>query len=109
MYKNTVQNIAQIETEEVPNIFTSEIEEALSQIKSRKAPGEEQIVVEMIRAEGKIALRKIQELFKAVLRTETVPKEWKKCHRHTEIKEGRQERPCQLQTYQPTLTYPQFS
>ena len=28
---------------------------------------------------------------------------------HTDIKEGRQERPCQLQTYQPTLTYLQIT
>ena len=46
-------------------------------MKSSKAAGEDQIVVEMIRAGGEIALRKIQELFNAVLRTETVPKEWK--------------------------------
>ena len=37
----------------------------------------DQIVAETIRAGGEIALRKIQELFNAVLRTETVPKEWK--------------------------------
>ena len=103
-----MQNIAKVETEEVPSILTSEVERALSQMKSSKAPGEDQIVAEMIRAGGEIALRKIQELFNAVLRTETVPKEWKKCHHHTDIKEGRQERPCQLQTYQPTLTYLQI-
>ena len=45
-------------------------------MKSSKAP-EDQIVVELIRAGGKIAQRKIHELFNAVLRTETVPKEWK--------------------------------
>ena len=42
---------------------------------SSKAPGEDQMVVEMIRARGKIALKKIQELFNAALGTETVPKE----------------------------------
>ena len=30
----------------------------------------------MIRAGGEIALKKIRELLNAVLRTETVPKEW---------------------------------
>ena len=77
LYEDTVQNIAKVETEEVPSILTSEVERALSQMKSSKAPGEDQIVAEMIRAGGEIALRKIQELFNAVLRTETVPKEWK--------------------------------
>ena len=77
LYEDTVQNIAKVETEEVPSILTSEVERALSQMKSSKAPGEDQIVAEMIKAGGKIALGKIQELFNAVLRTETVPKEWK--------------------------------
>ena len=64
-----------METEEVPSILTSEEERVLSQMKSSKAPGEDHIAAEMIRAGGEIALRKIQELFNAVLRTKTVPKE----------------------------------
>ena len=72
-----MQNIARVETEEVPSIRTSEVERALSQMKSSKAAGEDQIVAEMIRAGGELALTMIQELFNAVLRTETVPKEWK--------------------------------
>ena len=47
-----MQNIAKMETEKVPLILTSEIERALSQIKSSKAPGEDQLVVDMITAEG---------------------------------------------------------
>ena len=77
LYEDTVQNIAKVETEEVPSILTSEVERALSQMKSSKAPGEDQIVAEMIKAGGEIALRKIQELFNAVLRTETVPRSGK--------------------------------
>ena len=98
-----------METEGVPSIFTSEVQRALSQMKSSKAPGEDQIVVEMIRARGEIALRKIQRLFNAVLRTETVPKEWKNAIITLILKKGRQERPCQLQTYLPTLTYLQIT
>ena len=72
-----MQTIAKVGTEEVPSILTSEFEKALSQMNSSKAPGEDQIVAETIRAGSEIALRKIQELFNAVLRTETVPKERK--------------------------------
>ena len=74
LYDDTLQNIAEMETEEVPPTLTSEAERALSQMESSKAPTD-QIVVEMIRAGGEIALRKIKELFNAVLGTETVPKE----------------------------------
>ena len=72
-----MQNIAKIQTEEVPSILPSKVETALRQMKSIKAPREDQIVAEMIRAGGEIALSKIQELSNGVLRTETVPKEWK--------------------------------
>ena len=75
MCEDTVQNIAKMETEEVPLIFTSKVERALSQMKDSKAPGEHHIVVEMIKAWGEITLRKIQEPSNVVLRTETVHKE----------------------------------
>ena len=76
LYEDTVQNIAKVETEEVSAILTSKVERALSQMKRSKAPGEDRIVAEMIRAGGEIALRKIQDLFNTVLRTETLPNEW---------------------------------
>ena len=59
--EDTVQDIAEMETEEEPSILSSEVERALHQIKSSKAPGEEQIVEEMLRAGGEIGLGKIQE------------------------------------------------
>ena len=70
-----MQNIAKVETEEVPSILTSKVERALSQMKSSEAPGEDQIIVEMIRPGGEISLRKSQELFNTALRTETVSNE----------------------------------
>ena len=74
LYVDKVQSIAKMETEEVLSILASEVERVLSRLKSSKAAGD-QILVEMIRAGIEIALRKIQEIFNSVLRTETVPKE----------------------------------
>ena len=77
LYQDIVQNITKTKAEEVPPILACiELERALSQISS-KAPGKDQVVVEMIRSGEKISLKKIQGLFNAVLVTETVPKEWK--------------------------------
>ena len=49
--EDTVQNITEVKTEEVPLILTSEVERALSQMKSSKAPREDHIAAEMIKAE----------------------------------------------------------
>ena len=71
-----------LKTEDVPSIITSAVERALNRMESCKAPGEDQIVVGMIRAGDVIALRKIQELSNAVLRTEAVSKECKMLSSH---------------------------
>ena len=76
LYDDTVLNIVKMEAEEVSSILTSEVQRVQSQMKSSKAPGEDQIVVKMIRPGGEIVLSKIQKLFNnAALRTDTVPKE----------------------------------
>jgi len=65
------------EAEEVPPILNSEIEHAMQKMKKGKAPGEDQVVIEMLKAGGEIVKEKTRELFNIVIRREQGPKEWK--------------------------------
>ena len=77
LYKEAVQNIIRSNAEEVPPVLDSEIEKAMKEMKNNKAPGEDQIVVEMLKAGGEVVQNKINELFNEVLRLEKVPSKWK--------------------------------
>jgi hypothetical protein len=77
LYNDTVNSTLPTEAEEVPPILDCEIEHALKSMKNGKAPGEDQIVIEMIRAGGQIVQMKIKELYNKILETEKVPEMWK--------------------------------
>ena len=94
------RTFAKMEAEKVPSILTSEVERALNQMKSSKAPREDQIEVVMIRTGGEIAPRKIWELFNAVQRTDTVPKEWENAIITLILKKGDKK---DLANYRPAI------
>ena len=77
LYQDAAQNIRKEEAEDVPPILDSEIEHAMKSMKNNKAPGEDQVAIEMLKAGGELVRSKLRTLFNRVMTEENVPNEWK--------------------------------
>lgn len=60
----------------------------INQMKDNKAPGEDQFVIEIVRAGGKVAAKKLTHLFSHILSSEEVPGNWKNALITQTFKEG---------------------
>jgi endonuclease/exonuclease/phosphatase family metal-dependent hydrolase len=63
-------------TDDIPDISLYEIRMALKQLKNSKAPGEDGITAELLKAGGKPILTALQKLFDTVLLEGRTPKAW---------------------------------
>ena len=63
-------------TEDIPDISLYEIRMALKQLKNNKAPGDDGITTELLRAGGKPVLLVLQKLFNSVILEGTTPEAW---------------------------------
>ena len=63
-------------TDELPDISQDEIVMALRQLRNGKAPGEDGITSELLKAGGAPVIREIQNLFNTVLHSGRTPKAW---------------------------------
>ncbi|KAI8440939.1 hypothetical protein MSG28_009236 [Choristoneura fumiferana] len=63
-------------TEDIPDISLYEIRVALKQLKNNKAPGDDGITTELLRAGGKPVLVVLQRLFNSVILEGTTPEAW---------------------------------
>ena len=63
-------------SEEIPDVSLSEISAALRQLKNNKAPGDDGITSELLKAGGKPVLEVLQRLFNSVIVEGHTPKAW---------------------------------
>jgi exonuclease III len=63
-------------TEDIPDVSMYEIRMALRQLKNNKAPGEDGITAELLKAGGKPVLKALQKLFNSVILEGKTPKAW---------------------------------
>ncbi|CAH0716463.1 unnamed protein product, partial [Brenthis ino] len=68
------------EIDDIPVFMQSEIKKAVDSLKSDKSPGRDQITNEMIKTSINTPenLRKLTEIYNTILRTESIPSQWKK-------------------------------
>jgi len=63
-------------SEEIPDINSTEIEEALSQLKNGRAPGEDKITSEMIKLGGTTTMESMKILMNKCLHIGNIPRTW---------------------------------
>jgi hypothetical protein len=77
LYKDPTQNIERSPAEMVPPILKSEVEKAIIEMKNGKSPGEDQVVIEMVKAGGNVIQEKLRKIFNRVIEEEKIPEKWK--------------------------------
>lgn len=64
-------------TEDIPEISSYEIKRALKQLKKYKAPGEDGITTELLKAGGRAVIKELRWLFNEALFTGEIPSSWR--------------------------------
>ncbi|CAH2092277.1 unnamed protein product [Euphydryas editha] len=85
-------------TEDIPDVSLYEIRGALKQLKNNKAPGDDGITTELLKAGGKPVLVALQQLFDSVINTGSTPEAWSRSVVVLFFKKGDK---TQLKNYRP--------
>lgn len=75
-YKTSTGKIMNIGSEEMPDVNKEEVIMALSSMKNNKAPGEDDITVELLKEGGEEIITKMCELFNECLKEGKIPDTW---------------------------------
>lgn len=103
--KDVERKILNVNSEDIPEIEIYEIERALNQTKRNKAPGEDEILPEMLKEGGQPLLQELKILFNQCLQEGKIPKEWDNAVIILLFKKGDKQR---LENYRPISLVPQI-
>ena len=90
--------------EKIPLFVEDEIRNALKSMKANKAPGNDQIASDVIKLGGTQVIKQLKIIFNNILKSKTIPKEWKEAKIKSFIKR-RQERYKKLPPHKSSLPH----
>ena len=101
----TIQTSAE---DSVPEVLSAEVQHAVKQMKNNKAPGEDGVVIDIVKEGGEVLYKQLSRLFTNCLRQRTIPKEWNNAiiillHKKGDVKDINNYRPISLLSHMSKL------
>ena len=101
----TIQTSAE---DSVPEVLSAEVQHAVKQMKNNKAPGDDGVVIDIIKEGGEVLYKQLSRLFTNCLRQRTIPKEWNNAiiillHKKGDVKDINNYRPISLLSHMSKL------
>src|SRR3977135_2704666 len=92
----------------VPEVLSAEVQHAVKQMKNNKAPGDDGVVIDIIKEGGEVLYKQLSRLFTNCLRQRTIPKEWNNAiiillHKNGDVKDINNYRPISLLSHMSKL------
>jgi hypothetical protein len=89
------------QNDDIPRVLRSEVEHAMKYMKRNKAPGEDEIVIELMKEGGCVTADQLARLFTSCIRSRKVPEAWNNAiiillHKKGDIKDINNYRPISL-------------
>ena len=94
----TIQTPAE---DSVPEVLCAEVQHAVKQMKNNKAPGDDGVVIDIVKEGGEVLFKQLSRLFTNCMRQRTTPKEWNNAiiillHKKGDVKDINNYRPISL-------------
>jgi Reverse transcriptase (RNA-dependent DNA polymerase) len=92
----------------VPEVLSAEVQHAVKQMKSNKAPGDDGVVIDIIKEGGEVLYKQLSRLFTNCLKHRTIPSEWNNAiiillHKKGDVKDINNYRPISLLSHMSKL------